>query len=196
MIEKSAAHGPRIDKLLVIHLLEVDYNFVLKLVWGNRLLRRAQENRIISSAQHACPGHMAQSAVLSKVLSYDLIRLARKIVASMDNDATGCYDKIIPPHGNICCRRIGLPASAAKNLAIVLNNTVFYLCTGHGVSAKTYCSTEIRRILGTGQGSGTSQCIWTAILDTILWSITQKYHLFSVQSPPGKVAEKHKTTNS
>ena len=98
MIEKSAVHGPRVDKLRVIHLLEADYNFVLKLVWGNRLLRRAQENRIISSAQHVCPGHMAQSAVLSKVLSYDLIRLARKIAASMDNDAAGCYDKIVSPY--------------------------------------------------------------------------------------------------
>ena len=153
------AHGPRIDKLRVIHLLEADYNFVLKLVWGNRLLRRAQENRLISSAQHAHPGHMAQSAVLSKVLSYDLIRLARKIAASMDNDAAGCYDKIVPPHKNICYRRLGLPVSAAKMLAIVLNNTVFYLRTGYGVSAKTYCSSEIRRILGTGQGSGASPCI-------------------------------------
>ena len=44
MIEKSVAQGPRINKLRVIHLLKVDYNFDLKLVWGNRLLRRAQEN--------------------------------------------------------------------------------------------------------------------------------------------------------
>ena len=29
MIEKSLAHGPRIDKLRVIHLLEADYYFVL-----------------------------------------------------------------------------------------------------------------------------------------------------------------------
>ena len=108
----------------------------------------------------------------------------------MDNEAAGCYDKIVPPHRNLCYRRIGLPASAAKMLAIVLNNTVFYLRTGHGVSAKIYCSTKIRRILGTGQGNGASPCIWTAILDTILWSIAQKYHLFSVQSPSGKVAEK------
>ena len=101
----------------------------------------------------------------------------------MDNDAVGCYDKIVPPHGNICCRRLGLPASAAKMLAIVLNNTVFYLRTGHGVSAKTYYSTELRWILGMGQGSGASPCIWTAILDTTIWSIAQKHHLFSIQAP-------------
>ena len=34
MLEKSPAHGPRLDKLRVIHLLEADYNFVLKLIWG------------------------------------------------------------------------------------------------------------------------------------------------------------------
>ena len=134
-------------------------------------MRRAHKNRLLSGAQHARPGHMAQSAVLSKVLSYDLIRLAKKIAASMDNDAAGCYDKIVPPHGNVCCRRIGLPKSAAKMLAAVLNNTVYYLRTGHGESARTYCTDQVRRILGTGQGSGASPCIWPAILDTILWSI-------------------------
>ena len=32
MIEKNKDIGPRIDKLRVIHLLEADYNFVLKLI--------------------------------------------------------------------------------------------------------------------------------------------------------------------
>ena len=108
----------------------------------------------------------------------------------MDNDAAGSYDKIVLPHRNICCRRLGLPASAAKILAIVLNNTVSYLHTGHVVSVKTYCSTEVCRSLGTGQGSGASPCIWTAILDTMLWLIAQKYHLFSILNPLDRIAEK------
>ena len=133
---------------------------------------------------------MAQRAVLSKVLSYVLIQLAKKIAASMDNDAAGYYNKIVPPNGNLCCRRLRLPASTGKMLAIILNNTIYYLRTGHKVSAKTYCTTEIRRILGTGQGSGASPCIWTAILDTILWSIAKKYFFFRMQSSSGKVVEK------
>ena len=187
---KSPKHGPRLDKLRVIHLLEADYNFVLKLIWGRRLMRRAHENRLLSGTQHARPGHMAQSAVLSKVLSYDLIRLAKKVAASMDNDAAGCYDKIVPPHRNVCCRRIGLPKSAARMLATVLNNTVYCLRTGHGESARTYYSDQTRRILGTGQGSGASPCIWSAILDTILWSIAQKYMLFKLNGPTGKTISK------
>ena len=85
----------------------------------------------------------------------------------------------------LCCRRLGLPKSAAKMLATILNNTVFYLRTGHGISARIYCSNSIRRILGSGQGSGASPCIWTAILDTILWSVAQKYMCFYLQSPSG-----------
>ena len=190
MIEKNKDIGPRIDKLRVINLLEANYNFVLKLIWGRRLIRRASEQRLISPAQHARPGHIAQSTVLSKVISYDLIRLARLTAASMDNDAAGCYDKIVPPHGMLCCRRLGLPKSAAKMLATVLNNTVFYLRTGHGISARTYCTNSIRRILGSGQGSGASPCIWTAILDTILWSVAQKYTCLRITSPTGIITDK------
>lgn len=41
----------------------------------------------------------------------------------------------------------------------------------------------IRRILGTGQGPGASPCIWTLVLDTILWSVATKYTCFQVTSP-------------
>ena len=116
---------------------------MLKLIGGRRLIRRAPDRRILLSAQHARPGHIAQSAVLSKVLSYDLIQLTRLTAASMDNDAAGCYNKIVPPHGMLCCRRLGLPKSAAKMLATILHNTVFYLRTGHSISARTYCSNSI-----------------------------------------------------
>ena len=70
-------------------------------------------------------------------------------------------------------------------LATILNNTVFYLRTGHGISARTYCSNTIRRILGSGQDSGASPCIWTTILDTILWSVAQKQMCFYLESPSG-----------
>ena len=108
----------------------------------------------------------------------------------MDNDTAGRYAKIVPPHGNVCSRRIGLPKSAAKMLAAVLNNTVYFLRTGYGESERTYCTDEMRRILGTGQGNGMSPCIWSAILDTILWSIAQKYVLFKLSGPSRKTISK------
>ena len=75
-------------------------------------------------------------------------------------------------------------------LATILNNTIFYLRTGHGVSARTYCSDSVRRIIGTGQGSGAFPYIWAAIFDTILWSIAQKHTGYKMKSPSGKVVRK------
>ena len=38
--------------------------------------------------------------------------------------------------------------------------------------------------------SGASPCIWLAILDTILWSIAQKYISFQLSGPSGKTISK------
>ena len=101
MLEKDVGN-PRIDCLWVIHLLEVDYNFVLKLIWGRRLIQRAAQFRTLMPAQQARPVRLATSSVFNKVLIYDLIRLIKSGAANFDNDATGCYDNIVPPHGMVC----------------------------------------------------------------------------------------------
>ena len=86
----------------------------------------------------------------------------------------------------INCRRLALPKSAAKMLTIILNNTIYRIKTGHGLSARTYQSTALRRILGTGQGSCASPSIWVAVLDPILWSIATKYVCFDIKPPAGE----------
>ena len=70
-------------------------------------------------------------------------------------------------------------------LTKVLNSTIYKLKTGHGISARHYMSNQLRRILGTGQGSGASPCIWTLVLDTILWSVALKHSCFQITSPSG-----------
>ena len=98
----------------------------------------------------------------------------------------GYYDRIIPPPAMIACRRLGIPKSAAVMITTVLNNMIYRLRTGHGLSARTYMSNKIRRILGVGQGRCASPAIWMAVLDPILWSIAQKFHGFQVETPSGK----------
>ena len=43
----------------------------------------------------------------------------------------------------------------------------------------------MRRILGTGQGSGASPCIWISILDITLWPMTQIFQCFYLESQSG-----------
>ena len=80
---------------------------------------------------------------------------------------------------------MGLPKTCAAMLTKVLNSTIYKLKTGHGISARHYMSNQLRRILGTGQGSGASPCIWTLVLDTILWSVALKHSCFQITSPSG-----------
>ena len=126
---------------------------------------------------------MAQSAVLSKLLSYDLIWVAKLAVARMDNDTDGCYAKLVPSHRRLCCWRLGLTNSTANKLAKVLRNTVFYLRMGHLISVKIYYSDSVYRILGTRQGSSASPCTWSAIIDTSVWSLAHKYVGFYIEIP-------------
>ena len=57
---------------------------------------------------------MAISMVLLKRLSYDIIRQARMNACMFDNDATACYDRIIPSLAMMKCRRAGTPRPATN----------------------------------------------------------------------------------
>ena len=155
------------------------------MIWGKRLFQRASLSNSLMNAQQAKPGNQSITVALNKVLSYDILRVTKRQGGSFDNDAEGCYDRIVPPHAMLCCRRMGLPKSSAMMLTQILQNTVYKLNTGHGLSAKVYLSNQTRRILGTGQGSGASPCILTLILDTILWALANKHKCFHIQSPSG-----------
>ena len=143
----------KVERLRVIQLFEADYNFVLQMVWGRRLVWNAQEYGVYMPAQRAQPGNLFIAAALNKVLSYDMIRQTKKLAASFDNDAKGCYDNIVPPQAMINYRRVGLPRSEAKMLTTILNNTVYRIRTEHGISSRKYQTNALRRILGIGQGS-------------------------------------------
>ena len=121
---------------------------------------------VYMSAQQAQSGHLCIGAALNKILSYDIIRQVKKIASSFDNDTTGCYNNIVPPQAMINSHRIGLPRSAVVMLTTILNNTVYILCIGHSLLARTYQINTLRRILSTGQGSCASPSIWILVLWT------------------------------
>ena len=58
MLEKVQGK-PRVSRLRVIHLLEADYNFVLRTMWGRRLVWKAKDNKHFMGAQQAQPGRLA-----------------------------------------------------------------------------------------------------------------------------------------
>ena len=88
---------PWVDKLRNILILEVDYNFILKLICSKPLMRRATDQHLLHTTQHAHPRHLAASASINKKITYDIIYQMKIMATSFDNNTKGCYDFIVPP---------------------------------------------------------------------------------------------------
>jgi hypothetical protein len=76
MLEKKPGY-PLINRLRGIIILDADYNWVLRTIWGNRLFKKVTYTQSLIQAQQARPGHQSIIAALNKVLAYDLLRLTR-----------------------------------------------------------------------------------------------------------------------
>jgi hypothetical protein len=95
MIEKIPG-TPKINKLRVIHLYEADYNLVLQILWGRRLVWNAHtQNRINEGQAGARPGRRCIDVMVQKEVKYMYSKFTRTDMATMDNDAKSCYDRII-----------------------------------------------------------------------------------------------------
>ena len=108
MLEKDKG-SPKIDRLRIIQLFEADYNFVLSLILGHRLMNFARKHCQFNESQYgSLKGKQAQSAIHNKVLTYDYFRLQKDNAATVEFDAAANYDRILPAIAVIACRRLGL----------------------------------------------------------------------------------------
>ena len=115
MLEKDKG-SPKIDWLRIIQLFEADYNFVLSLVLGHRLMNFSRKHCQFNDSQYrSLKGKQAQSAILNKVLTYDYFRLQKENAATADFDAAANYDRILPAIAVIACQRLGLATKNKKS---------------------------------------------------------------------------------
>ena len=112
MLEKG--RGPAKENLRVIQLLEADLNWLLRFLWGKKLDRHAAQDGVYNEAQFASPGKLCRSAILNKVLFFDILRQNRHYGALIDNDATAAFDRVLPALCVVTCKQLGMPISAQR----------------------------------------------------------------------------------
>ena len=153
-----------LDKLRTIHLFEPDFNWLLGMLFGRRMLHAAHKFCFLHDSQFGSrPGRQALSAVLMKQLSYEVCRLTRTPFASFDNDAKSCYDRIIVPMVMVLCQRLGMPLPPCLMAALCLRYARYYIKTKFGISTSFYCSTDDFPTHGPGQGSRMGPVLWLLI---------------------------------
>jgi hypothetical protein len=85
---------PWIEKLRINMLYEVNFNFVLKLIWGWRLVCYAELYRCLRTRNKGSrSGHQTTDAMLEKLFLYEYARLTRTSLITVES----CYDRILKP---------------------------------------------------------------------------------------------------
>ena len=168
LIEKDPGE-PKVNRLRIIHLFEADYNFVLKLLWGSRLVRRGEDKKQLNNNQHGSRhDRQGLDPVHLQLISMDLCRILKLDMASFDNDASACYDRIIVALGMLAARRLGMPDNAIRCHAQALEMMKYTVKTIYGISERNYKGTPFEPLFGTGQGSGASPAVWLTLVVILL----------------------------
>ena len=185
MILKSPG-DTRIHRLRVIHLYEADYNLLLAVKWRNAL-HCSEDAGVLNDGQYGSrPHRQALDPVYIEETMNEISRATRKAHIKFDNDATSCYDRILPQLAALAGRKFGL----AKELVTLNNETLrqarYKLRTALGISETHYSHSLTRPIYGTGQGSGNSPIIWCFLSSSLFSAHNQAAHGATFATPDGR----------
>jgi hypothetical protein len=114
------------------------------------------------------PGRNAIDVVIQKEMKYLYSSLTHTGMATMDNDAKSCYDRIICNLTMIISQYYGLTPKTANTQGQTLKKMQYRLRMALGDSTKYYKHSKKTPIHGTGQGSCASHAIWLLISSTLM----------------------------
>jgi hypothetical protein len=159
MLEKLPGVS-RINKLIIIQLLEADLNQVLRSAFARNISKLAQETPgIISEHQYGRSHQTCLTPVLNKLLTVQLLIQKKTNGIVFNNDAKGCYDRIVSGIALAALRRIGYSKNSVRMLGLLWAQLEHHVATGFGVSDASYKSTMDKLLYGTYQGSCSSPIV-------------------------------------
>jgi hypothetical protein len=171
MIEKQPGDH-RIHRLRIVALQESDFNQCNRLAIGRPLQKLIETLGLAPDMQHGSrASKLCHSAVLNKQLTFEIHRYQKHPLVYIENDAVGCYDRIINPLVLIFLRILGLSPSAVSSLASTWEQTYHRIKTLYGISEELYRNNPERLLYGPGQGSTIGPYLWLLCFILIFLSL-------------------------
>jgi hypothetical protein len=153
MLEKIPGIA-RTNKLRIIQLLEEDLNQVLRVAFARNVTKLAQNHKwVISDHQYGRSHRTCISPILNKLLTIKILIQKRTNRIIFDNDAKGCYDKIISGISLASVRRLGYSKNSVRMLGKLWEQLEHHISMGYGISEATHSITVDKLLYGIGQGS-------------------------------------------
>jgi hypothetical protein len=130
---------PRPEKLRIIQLLEADLNQVLRIAFSRNITRLTKDHEgIISEHQYGRAQKTCMTPVINTPLTIQILIQNKVERIVFDNDANGCYDRIISGIALTCLKRIGYLSNSVRMLGLLWDQLEHHIAMGYGVSDKTY----------------------------------------------------------
>jgi hypothetical protein len=156
-------------KLRLISLLMPDFNHNNKIL-GRLAMKNGEKDNLIAEEQYGSrKGLSASKHALNKRLVLDILRIQRRPGVLCANDATACYDRILPFAAYISMRRLGLPKEAIQSMLGPIQKMCHRVRTAYGDSQESYGGESWEREPhGICQGNGAGPAIWVAVSTPLL----------------------------
>eukprot|EP00957_Ditylum_brightwellii_P068607 5208864-Ditylum_brightwellii.AAC.1 len=136
-------------------------NAIMKVIWNRRQVPVAEKTQFLSLVQFGNrKGQTALDALLLKVVMVDCICLFQLTGSILNNDASACYDQMIPEVSSVHLQSLGLPDNTTKYSVLINKNMKRSIKTATGVTKDTYQHTSEYPLQGEGQDKSLSPSNW------------------------------------
>ena len=155
---------PQIHRLCIINTYESEYNLVLKYFWPKQGMKKAESNQWLGN--NLTGGRKNLCAVETATIDQLIIethRITKHPLCIHQDDAMGCYDRIIRSHAILNSRKFKIPDNMCKVYSIAHDLMQFKTQINNSVSKKSYSSTDKLKCRGAGQRAGNGGTKWTFI---------------------------------
>lgn len=159
----------KIHRFRIIRLVESDLNASLGMLLARPLGHFLKDLNEYPGMQYGSrDGQMSISAVLNKILTFDMARLLKIVMATEENDAIGCYDRMMQQMVALYLICLGIAISLLTCVCRTFDETKHYIKTAYGLSS-TFCEgTQEVPLYGAGQGTTVGPFFWLLIFSIMM----------------------------
>merc|ERR1711966_529032 len=175
MLEKEVG-CTLLQHLRAILLMEADFNFTNKIVYGVRMLDNARKHGYAPEEIYSEKNKMADDGSLAKVLFFDIARQTRLTAGLSSVDAANCYDSVAHAIAPLVFQAFGVPKEAVVTMVEAIEETKYFLRTAYGDSKNFRGSKLEVKFQGLCQGNGAAPAGWAVISIVILGAHKRKGH--------------------
>jgi len=176
--------SPKLSRLRTIHLMEADYNLLLKWYAAQGFFKQCERFcRLADEQGGSRQGRSAIDLACKKVVIYDILRTTKDEAIDVGNDAAACFDRMIESCQNLSCRQQGADIEYLRLHAQTHEQLRYYVKHAYGVSIEYNEYTPEHPWYGAGQGAGDATIRWAVLSHSLITAYKQQATMWTLTDP-------------